>query len=164
MIARYTRPEMGRIWSEDNKYACWLEVELAASESLAELGVVPGESAQLLRRHAAFDTARIQTIEAKVKHDVIAFTTAVSEKLADAGAAEASRWFHYGLTSNDVVDTAQALQVKSLRPLFQMNLVDVLKPLFDVTADGQRILAVTPARAESSSIGLLLNWPALLSK
>ena len=112
MIARYTRPEMGRIWTEDNKYACWLEVELAASEALAEMGVVPVEAAKLLRHHASFDTARIHEIENRVKHDVIAFTTAVAEKMAAANAAEASRWFHYGLTSNDVVDTAQALQVR----------------------------------------------------
>jgi adenylosuccinate lyase len=130
MIARYTRPEMGHIWSEERKYACWLEVELAASESLADLGVVPTEAAQLLRRHAAFDTARIQEIEAKVKHDVTAFTTAVAEKMAGASAAEASRWFHYGLTSNDVVDTAQALQVKAASALIVAQvdrLLDALK-------------------------------------
>jgi adenylosuccinate lyase len=109
MIARYTRPEMGRIWSDQNKFQQWLEVELAASEALAELGVVPAEAARLLRAHAGFDVARIDEIEAEVKHDVIAFTTAVAESMAKAGHAEASRWLHYGLTSNDVVDTAQAL-------------------------------------------------------
>jgi adenylosuccinate lyase len=109
MIARYTRPAMGQIWSERNKFQQWLEVELAASEALAELGVFPAEAAELLRRHAAFDVARIGEIEKEVKHDVIAFTTAVAESLAQAGHAEASRWLHYGLTSNDVVDTAQAL-------------------------------------------------------
>jgi len=113
MIARYTRPEMGRIWSEENRYRQWLEVELAASEALAELGEVPPESARLLRAHAGFTAARINEIEREVKHDIIAFTTAVSETMAAAGAAEASRWLHYGLTSNDVVDTAQALQVKA---------------------------------------------------
>ena len=109
MIARYTRPEMGRIWSDQNKFQQWLEVELAASEALASLGVVPAEAAALLRRHAAFDVDRILEIEKEVRHDVIAFTTAVAEKMAAAGHAEASRWLHYGLTSNDVVDTAQAL-------------------------------------------------------
>jgi adenylosuccinate lyase len=112
MISRYTRKEMGRIWSDQNKFQQWLEVELAASEALAERGVVPVEAARLLRAHAAFDVARITEIEREVKHDVIAFTTAVSEKMAAAGHAEASRWLHYGLTSNDVVDTAQALQVR----------------------------------------------------
>jgi adenylosuccinate lyase len=109
MIDRYTRPEMGRIWSEENKYRQWLEVELATAEALAETGDVPRDAAELLRKHAGFTVARVQEIEAEVRHDVIAFTTAVSERMAAAGHAEASRWLHYGLTSNDVVDTAQAL-------------------------------------------------------
>src|SRR5437762_10869638 len=112
MIARYTRPEMGRIWSDENKFAQWLEVELAASEALAELGEVPPEAARLLREHAGFDVDRIRQIEDEVKHDVIAFTTSVAETMALSGHAETSRWFHFGLTSNDVVDTAQALQFK----------------------------------------------------
>ena len=109
MISRYTRPEMGRIWSDQNRLEQWLEVELAASESLAELGVIPEEAARLLREHASVDAARCLEIEKTVKHDVIAFTTAVAESMERAGHADASRWFHYGLTSNDVVDTAQAL-------------------------------------------------------
>src|SRR5271156_6159510 len=109
MILRYTRPAMGRIFSDENRFAQWLAVELAASEALAETGEVPPEAAAALRRHAAFDVARIDEIEREVKHDVIAFTTAVAEKMAAAGHADASRWLHYGLTSNDVVDTAQAL-------------------------------------------------------
>src|SRR5689334_25350002 len=104
MIPRYTRPEMGRIWSDANKFQQWLEVELAASEALAQLGVVPAEAAALLRAHAGFEVARINEIEKEVKHDVIAFTTSVSESMAASGHAEASRWLHYGLTSNDVVD------------------------------------------------------------
>jgi adenylosuccinate lyase len=100
---------MGRIWTDQNKFQQWLEVELAASEALAELGVVPPEAARALRAHAGFDVGRILEIEKEVKHDVIAFTTAVAETMARAGHADASRWLHYGLTSNDVVDTAQAL-------------------------------------------------------
>jgi len=103
---------MGRIWSDQNKFQQWLEVELAASEALAEVGVVPEEAAALLRAHAGFDVARIHEIEREVKHDVIAFTTAVAETMTRAGQEEASRWLHYGLTSNDIVDTAQALQLK----------------------------------------------------
>src|SRR6202171_6408500 len=103
---------MGQIWSDQNKFQQWLEVERAASEALAELGVVPQEAARQLRQHAGFDVARIFEIENEVKHDVIAFTTAVAETMARAGHAEASRWLHYGLTSNDVVDTAQALQLQ----------------------------------------------------
>src|SRR5205085_5289197 len=109
MINRYTRPAMGRIFSEQNKFDQWLAVELAAAEALAESGEVPAEAARALRAHAAFDIARIDEIERETKHDVIAFTTAVAEKMAAAGQADASRWLHYGLTSNDVVDTAQAL-------------------------------------------------------
>jgi adenylosuccinate lyase len=112
MIPRYTRPEMGRIWSDENKFKTWLEVELAASEALAEMGHVPADAARLLRRHAAFDVSRILDIEREVKHDVVAFTTAVAEAMAAAGEGDASRWLHWGLTSNDVVDTAQALQIQ----------------------------------------------------
>ena len=121
MIARYTRPEMGRIFSDENRFAQWLEVELAASEALAETGEVPAEAAKALRAHASFDVARIHEIEREVKHDVIAFTTAVSEKMAAAGAAEASRWLHYGLTSNDIVDTAQALVLQQASELLVKN-------------------------------------------
>ena len=103
---------MGRIWNDENKFRQWLEVELAATEALAEAGHVPPEAAQALRQHAGFAVERIHEIEREVKHDVIAFTTAVAETMKAAGQAEVSRWFHFGLTSNDVVDTAQALQVK----------------------------------------------------
>ena len=125
MIARYTRPGMGRIWSEENKYRQWLEVELAAADALAELGQIPQEAAARLRQHAQFDLSRIQAIEREVKHDVIAFTTAVSESLAAAGHAEVSRWLHFGLTSNDVVDTAQALQVRGASELIAQGLNDL---------------------------------------
>ena len=103
---------MGRIFSEQNKFDQWLAVELAAAEALAESGEVPVEAARALRAHAAFEIERIDAIERETRHDVIAFTTAVAEKMAAAGAADASRWLHYGLTSNDVVDTAQALMLK----------------------------------------------------
>jgi len=103
---------MGAVWSDHNKFRQWLEVELAATETLADLGVVPEADAKLLRRHASFDVERIFEIEKQTRHDVIAFTTAVAESMAAAGHSEASRWFHYGMTSNDVVDTAQALQLR----------------------------------------------------
>ena len=111
MIPRYTRPAMGAVWTDQNKFQQWLEVELAASETLAELGVVPATDAVELRAHASFDVPRVFEIEKTTRHDVIAFTTAVAESMAAAGHAGASRWFHFGLTSNDVVDTAQALQL-----------------------------------------------------
>ena len=122
MIPRYTRPEMGRIWSEENKFRTWLEVELAAAETLAELGEVPREAARQLREHAGFRLERIHEIEREVKHDVIAFTTAVAEHLAAAGYADASRWLHYGLTSYDVVDTALGLQLKQATTLLKTGL------------------------------------------
>jgi adenylosuccinate lyase len=125
MIERYTRPEMADIWSDENKYRQWLEVELAAAEALAQTNDVPPEAARLLRKHAGFNLQRIQDIEREVKHDVIAFTTAVSESLAAAGEASASRWLHYGLTSNDVVDTAQALMVRSASDLILKGINDL---------------------------------------
>src|ERR1043166_4201671 len=109
MIARYARPEMAAVWSEENKYRQWREVEIAAAEALADLGEIPRRAANELRQYSGFKVSRIQDIEREVKHDVIAFTTAIAENMAAAGHAEASRWLHYGLTSNDVVDTAQAL-------------------------------------------------------
>lgn len=107
MIPRYTRPQMGRIWDEENKYRKWLEVELAATSVLEEEGVVPPEGARQIRERADFSLERIQAIEAEVHHDVIAFTTSVAEHVGSA-----ARYFHYGLTSSDVVDTALALQVR----------------------------------------------------
>src|SRR3954467_926747 len=122
MIPRYTRSQMGRIWSDQNRFQQWLEVELAASEALAELGTVPREAARDLRAHAGFDVERIHEIEREVKHDVIAFTTSVAETMARAGHAEASRWLHYGLTSNDVVDTAQALLLQQASAIILQDL------------------------------------------
>src|SRR3984893_9274945 len=119
MIPRYTRPAMGRIFNDENRFEQWLAVELAASEALAETGEVPVDAARALRKHAAFDVERIHEIEREVKHDVIAFTTAVAEKMAAAGQADASRWLHYGLTSNDVVDTAQALILQQASELLR---------------------------------------------
>jgi len=129
MIERYTRPEMGRIWTEESKYRAWLEVELATAEALAETGEVPAEAAEHLRKHASFTVARIQEIEREVRHDVIAFTTAVAETMAAAGHPEASRWFHYGLTSNDVVDTAQALLVRSASEIISKDISKLAESL-----------------------------------
>src|SRR5277367_1937050 len=133
MIARYTRPEMARIWSEANKYAHWLRVELAATDALAAIGRVPPEAARLLGAHASFSLDRIENIEREVKHDVIAFTTAVSESMHQAGHGEASRWLHYGLTSNDIVDTAQALLIQEASEVLTQGI--------------GRLLAVLKARA-----------------
>jgi adenylosuccinate lyase len=120
LIPRYTRAEMGRVWSDANKYARWLDVELAATETLAEAGQVPKEAAATIRARAKADAARINEIESRVKHDVIAFTMAVGEAIGDPAAA---RWLHYGMTSNDVVDTAQALLVRDASHLIERDLV-----------------------------------------
>ena len=106
MIPRYTRPEMGRIWSDENKFRRWLDVEVATAEVEAEAGLIPQSAARAIRRKGRFSVERILEIEKRVKHDVIAFTTSVAENIGREG-----RYLHYGLTSNDVVDTAQALQV-----------------------------------------------------
>jgi adenylosuccinate lyase len=111
---------MGRVWSEENRYHKWLEVELAAADTLAEAGQVPREAAALLRSRGKIDVPRIHEIEAKVKHDVIAFTMAVGESVDDPGAA---RWLHYGMTSNDVVDTAQALLLREASRIIEADLI-----------------------------------------
>ena len=112
MIPRYTRPEMGSIWTDQNKFQKWLEVEIATAEVEAEAGLIPKSAARAIRRKAGFDVERILEIERQVKHDVIAFTTNVAEHVGREG-----RYLHYGLTSNDVVDTAQALQVRKASEL-----------------------------------------------
>jgi adenylosuccinate lyase len=117
VIPRYTRPEMARIWSDENRFRTWLAVEVAATETLAAAGIVPKEAAKAIRARADFSVDRIFQIEAEVKHDVIAFTTAVAEIVGPH-----ARWFHYGLTSNDVVDTAQALLIQQASALIAIDL------------------------------------------
>ena len=127
MIPRYTRPAMGKIWSDENKYRCWLTVEVAASQALAKFGLVPQAAADAIRDKGAFTVDRINEIEAEVRHDVIAFTTTVAEHIADP---ESSRWLHYGLTSTDVVDTAQSLQLKEASAIIRAGIIalsDTLK-------------------------------------
>src|SRR5215510_1151019 len=107
MISRYTHPEMGRIWSDQRRYETWLLVETAAADAMADAGIVPPEAARDIRERGAFDIARIEEIEETTQHDVIAFTTAVAEHVGPS-----ARWLHFGLTSSDVIDTAQALQMR----------------------------------------------------
>jgi adenylosuccinate lyase len=150
---------MGAIWTEENKYRMWLAVETAASDVLAEDGIVPVEAARAIRERGAIDVARIQQIEAEVKHDVIAFTTAVAEKIGPE-----SRWLHYGLTSNDVVDTAQALQIKAASEILtaQLNkLAAVLKKRALEFKHTPTIGRTHGIHAEPTTFGLkLLNWYA----
>src|SRR6195256_4213666 len=108
MIPRYTHPDMGRIWSDQRRYETWLLVETAAAEAMATAGIVPPQAARDIRELGGFDIARIEEIEQTTQHDVIAFTTAVAEKVGPA-----ARWLHFGLTSSDVLDTALALQMRA---------------------------------------------------
>ena len=168
MIERYTRPEMGRIWTEENKYRCWLEVESAASAVLAEDGVIPAAAADAIATKASFSVARIQEIEAEVKHDVIAFTTAVAESLNAQGLADDSRWLHYGLTSNDVVDTALALQVKEASAQIRAGLLALLKVLERRAIEFKHTPTIGRTHgihAEPTTFGLkLLNWYAEMER
>ena len=159
MIPRYTRAPMGRIWSEENKYRAWLEVETTASEVLAAAGMVPADAAKAIRERGDFDIERIRAVEAEVKHDVIAFTTAVAEKIGPE-----SRWLHYGLTSNDVVDTAQALQVKAASAIIREDIERILSVLKTRALEFKHTPMVGRTHgmhAEPTTFGLkLLNWYA----
>src|SRR5205814_8597229 len=148
---------MGRIWSDENKFRMWLKVEVAASLTLAEVGLVPREAAAAIRDKGSFDVARIHAIEAEVKHDVIAFTTAVAEKVGPQ-----ARWLHFGLTSNDVVDTAQALQVKAASEIIASDLeqlAEVLKRRAHEFRHTPMIGRTHGIHAEPITFGLkLANW------
>lgn len=117
MIDRYTRPEMGKIWTDENRYAAWLEVEILADEAWAELGEIPKEDVQKIRANASFNVERILEIEESTRHDVVAFTRAVSETLG-----EERKWVHYGLTSTDVVDTAYGYLLKQANDILRKDL------------------------------------------
>jgi len=157
VIPRYTRPEMGRIWSEDNRFRTWLTVEVAATETLAEAGLVPKQAAKAIRERADFKLERIQEIETEVRHDVIAFTTAVAEIVGPD-----ARWFHYGLTSNDVVDTAQALLIGQASNIIAEDLerlAEVLKRRAWEFKDTPQIGRTHGIHAEPITFGFkLANW------
>lgn len=124
MIERYTREEMGAIWTEENRFKAWLEVEILACEAWAELGEIPKEDVALIRKNASFDVNRIKEIEEETRHDVVAFTRAVSETLG-----EERKWVHYGLTSTDVVDTALSYLIKQANDILLKDLerfVDII--------------------------------------
>ncbi len=165
MIARYTRPEMGRIWSDENKYRCWLRVEVAASQALAAAGLVPQQAADVIRDRGNFTVARIDAIEAEVRHDVIAFTTTVAEHIGDP---DASRWLHYGLTSTDVVDTAQALQLREASAIIRagiLRLAEVLKARALEFQHTPIIGRTHGIHAEPTTFGLkLLLWYAEIER
>jgi adenylosuccinate lyase len=157
VIPRYTRPEMARIWSDENRFRTWLAVEVAATETLAAAGIVPKDAAKAIRARANFSVERIFEIEAEVKHDVIAFTTAVAEIVGPH-----ARWFHYGLTSNDVVDTAQALLIQQASVLIASDLdrlADVLERRAWEFKDTPMIGRTHGIHAEPITFGFkIANW------
>ncbi len=168
MIERYTRAAMGRIWTEESKYRCWLQVESAASTVLAEDGVIPAAAAQAIATKATVSAKRVAEIEAEVKHDVIAFTTAVAESLKAQGLDAESRWLHYGLTSNDIVDTAQALQVKQASHLIREGIAALLAVLKRRAIEFKHTPTIGRTHgihAEPTTFGLkLLNWYAEMER
>ena len=163
MIQRYTHPDMGRIWSDQRKYHTWLQVEIAAVDAMVNAGIAPADAARDIRDRGTFDIARIEEIEAVTQHDVIAFTTAVAEHVGPS-----ARWLHFGMTSSDVIDTAQALQMREACDLLLTN-VDGL-----MAAVRQRALEhrLTPmigrthgVHAEPMTFGLKLAlWYAELAR
>jgi adenylosuccinate lyase len=163
MIPRYTHSEMGRIWSDQRKYETWLRVEVAAAEAMSRAGIVPPEAARDIRERGAFDIARIEEIEEATQHDVIAFTTAVAEHVGPS-----ARWLHFGLTSSDVIDTAQALQMREACDLILAGL-DRLMQAVQVRAEEHRrtpmIGRTHGVHAEPMTFGLKLAlWYAELAR
>jgi adenylosuccinate lyase len=167
MIARYSRPAMTKLWSEQSKFERWLEVELAASEGLAEAGVVPAEAAASLRANASFSIERIHEIERETRHDVLAFTTAVAESVVAQG-SDAARWLHFGLTSTDVVDTAQALAFTQASAMIREGIVRLREALRQRAVEFQHTPAIGRTHgvhAEPTTFGMrLLLWYAEMGR
>jgi adenylosuccinate lyase len=163
MIPRYTHPDMGAIWSERRRYDTWLEVELAAADAMSDAGIIPVEAARDLRANAAFDVDRIEEIERTTQHDVIAFTTAVAEKVGPS-----ARWLHFGLTSSDVIDTAQALQMRQACDLIVKGIAGLMEAVRERAWEHRRtpmIGRTHGVHAEPMTLGVKLAlWYAELQR
>jgi adenylosuccinate lyase len=163
MIHRYTHPEMGRIWSDQRKYETWLQVEIAAAEAMAGEGIVPQEAARDIRERGRFDVDRIEAIEQTTQHDVIAFTTAVAEHVGPS-----ARWLHFGLTSSDVIDTAQALQMREACDLIVRGVEELMRAVQARAEEHRRtpmIGRTHGVHAEPMTFGLKLAlWYAELGR
>jgi adenylosuccinate lyase len=163
MIARYTHAEMGRIWSDQHRYETWLLVEIAAAEAMAAAGLVPADAAHDIRERGAFDIARIEEIEQTTQHDVIAFTTSVAERVGPS-----ARWLHFGMTSSDVIDTAQALQMREACDLIQADLDALASAVRDRAFEHRQtpmIGRTHGVHAEPTTFGLKLAlWFAELAR
>ncbi|WP_251423105.1 MULTISPECIES: adenylosuccinate lyase [Lactococcus] len=157
VINRYSRPEMAAIWSEENKYRAWLEVEILADEAWAELGEIPAEDVRKIRENASFDVERILEIEKETRHDVVAFTRAVSETLG-----EERKWVHYGLTSTDVVDTAYGYLYKQANDIIRRDLANFLEIIADKAREHKYTVCMGRTHgvhAEPTTFGLkLATW------
>ena len=156
MIERYTRPEMGAIWTEENKFKAWLEVEILACEAWAEIGVIPKEDVVKLRANASFDMDRIYEIEQETRHDVVAFTRAVSETPA---LGDEKKWVHYGLTSTDVVDTALSYLIKQANEILRKDLHNFIAILTEKAKEHKNTVMMGRTHgvhAEPTTFGLKL--------
>ena len=163
MIPRYAHPEMTRLWSDEHRYQTWLDVEIAAAEAMADAGVIPVEAARDIRERGAVDASRISEIEATTQHDVIAFTTAVAERVGPS-----ARWLHFGLTSSDVLDTAQAIQMRDASDVILSDL-ESLAEAIRARAEEHRHTAMIGrthgVHAEPMTIGLKFAlWYAELAR
>jgi adenylosuccinate lyase len=163
MIPRYTHPEMGRIWSDQRRFETWQLVETAAADAMAAAGIIPAEAARDIRQRGGFDIARIDEIERTTQHDVIAFTTAMAEKVGPSG-----RWIHFGMTSSDVIDTAQALQMRDACDLVLSDLDALLETVRDRALEHRAtpmIGRTHGVHAEPMTFGLKLAlWYAQLER
>jgi adenylosuccinate lyase len=163
MIPRYTNPEMGRIWSDQRRYETWLQVELAAVDAMARAGIVPQDAARELRERASFDIARIEEIEQITQHDVIAFTTAVAENVGPS-----ARWLHFGMTSSDVIDTAQAVQMREACDVILADLAGLAEAIRERAIEHRRtpmIGRTHGVHAEPITLGLKLAlWYAEMQR
>jgi adenylosuccinate lyase len=163
LISRYTRPAMGAVWSDERKFQRWLDVEIAAMAAWAELGVVPETAVKAVRTSAQVDVARIGEIEARTHHDVLAFTESVAEQVG-----EPARWFHYGLTSSDIVDTALALQMRDAGELIVAAIADVERATLARAEEFRHTPTIGRTHgvhAEPTTFGLkLLGWATELQR
>ncbi len=163
MIPRYTPPEMGRLWTDQHRYDSWLRVEIAAAEAMAANGLIPAEAARDIRERGAVDTTRIDEIEQITKHDIIAFTTAVAERIGPS-----ARWLHFGLTSSDVLDTALALQLRDACAILLADLAALADAVRDRAEEHRRtpmIGRTHGVHAEPMTFGLkLVLWYAELQR
>lgn len=163
MIERYTRPEMGKIWTDQNKYQAWLEVEIAATNAWSEVGEVPAEDAEKIRQNASFTAERVAELEAVTHHDVVAFTRTVSESLGTE-----KKWVHFGLTSTDVVDTAQGYLLKQADEILRQDLAMVKNTIAKRALEHKNTVMMGRThgvQAEPTTFGLkLARWYAEIKR